>query len=116
MFSVAILVVVLSAAGAAEQSDAVPNWIWAAEHQPGHVPQVTCYFRKTMSLPPLSRATLSIVADDWFEVYVNGSNAVRGTASDQIQTYDVSRFIRVGENVIAVKVSNREGQTAGLAG
>jgi putative heme-binding domain-containing protein len=95
--------------------EATPEWIWSPEHAAGHVPQTSCYFRKTVSLPATTSGHLAVAADDAFELYVNGVHVGRGAASQGIQTFDVSRQLRAGRNLLAVAVTNREGTKAGLA-
>ena len=99
----------------ADNTETVPNWIWAPDQAPGHIPQVSCFFRKTLELPPLTRATLAIAADDQFELYVNGQAIGSGTAQQGIKTFEIAPRLRHGDNTIAVKVSNLQGGTAGLA-
>ncbi len=100
---------------AANRSDLVPQWIWSPEHAPEDVPQVSCYFRKTIHLPGPHRGTIRIAADDVYKVYVNGSLIGEGSSSRQLTRHDITAELREGKNVIAVKVDNRNGQTAGLA-
>ncbi len=98
-----------------QASETVPTWIWAPQHQAGHVPQTSCFFRKIINLPPFRSASLAIAADDQFELHVNGRLAGQGNAEQGIVTLDLSRRLRPGDNTLALKVTNREGATAGLA-
>jgi putative heme-binding domain-containing protein len=98
-----------------EPVNLVPMWIWSPEHSAGNVPQTTCYFRKTIELPEKYRGTIRIAADDEYIVYVNSRKIGEGTNAEELTPFDISKYIRQGKNVIAVKVSNRNGGTAGLA-
>jgi putative membrane-bound dehydrogenase-like protein len=79
------------------------------------VPQTSCYFRKTIELPAVKSAALAIAADDAFELHINGRLVSQGTGEKGIVTLDVKPHVRTGDNTIAVKVTNRDGATAGLA-
>ncbi len=96
-------------------NDLIPQWIWSPDHAPQDVPQVSCYFRKTIHLPGPHRGTIRIAADDVYRVYVNGTLIGEGASSRQLTSHDLTAELRDGKNVIAVKVDNRNGQTAGLA-
>jgi putative heme-binding domain-containing protein len=98
-----------------QSNEPVPNWIWSPKHRAGHVPQTSCYFRKTISLPESRDAKFAIAADDVFELYINGKLAAQGTGENGILTYDVKPLLRAGDNTFALKVTNRDGATAGLA-
>ena len=94
----------------------MPQWIWSSAHNPGHVPTTACYFRHVVRLPAdITGARIGIAADDAFEIYLNGRKLGEGTNERGIVSLDASRHVRSGENLIAVKVLNREGSTAGLA-
>ena len=82
----------------------------------GKVPQTSCYFRKTIHLAePPQAAVVEIAADDIYELFVNGKKIGRGQAQQELNRHDVKSALRKGKNVIAVKVTNRNGDTAGLA-
>ncbi len=93
-----------------------PYWIWTPDQPAGRVPQGDCYFRKTISLPEKFSGFIEIAADDTYEVYVNGREVGRGKSWEIFQQFDISSELKVGKNVIAVKVTNRNGSDAGLAG
>jgi putative membrane-bound dehydrogenase-like protein len=111
-----LLALALNVAGVAQEpGNSGPQWIWAPQHPAGHIPQATCYFRKSITLGGFKQATLAVAGDDQFELYVNGRQIGEGTADQGVRTFDVTDRLRVGHNTIAVKVENREGSTAGLA-
>ncbi len=92
-----------------------PQWIWSPEHAPGEVPQESCYFRKAINLPEVKQGTLQIAADDVYQAYVNGKKIATGNDASTLTAYDITSHLKTGKNVIAVKVDNRNGQSAGLA-
>ena len=96
--------------------DPVPQWIWSPNHNAGHVPQASCHFRRTIRLDGGVRsAQLAIAADDRFELFLNGKRVGEGTSDQGIVSFEVGDRLRKGANVVAVRVSNRKGVTAGLA-
>lgn len=90
------------------------EWIWAASIPTNQAPKGAVYFRKTIQLSALEKAQLQIGANDAYEVYINGRRVGAGRKSEQIDTIDVSAFVRPGDNTIAVRAENLEGSTAGL--
>ena len=97
-------------------AEPVPQWIWSPSHNAGHVPPSSCHFRRTIRLDGGVRsAKLAVAADDAFEVYLNGKSVGEGTNDQGIVSFDVGNRLREGTNVIAVRVTNRNGSTAGLA-
>jgi len=91
-------------------------WIWSAEHGKGEVPQgAACYFRKQIEGPEPEAGKITIVADDAYELFINGRFVGRGTGPRPDQ-YDITGFLSAsGTNLIAVRVINQRGSTAGLA-
>lgn len=91
------------------------QWIWSPAHDKYNVPQVTCHFRKTISLGAVEQGTITIIADDAYELFLNGRRMGNGGGTDDLVEYDVSRYLSRGRNIIGVKVSNTRGTTAGVA-
>ena len=96
------------------QSNSAPFWIWTANQPQGRIPLADCYFRKTFELPAKFAGIIEIGADDSYQVYVNGKEVGHGNSWEQLQEFDISQQLRKGKNVVAVKVSNRNGSHAGL--
>ena len=107
----ALLVCCVTPLASAEEA----QWIWSDDHNPQQVPHVACHFRKSISVLAPEQGQISIVADDKYELFVNGRRAGHGVASEHLQDHDVSRFLSNGRNVIAIKVTNTDGPTAGVA-
>ncbi len=77
------------------------------EDRPKHV---FMYARRTFVLnDDFEKAVLRLTADDYYKLYVNGAFAAQGPAPGYPQAYyvndiDISRYLRTGENVIALIV------------
>ncbi|MAT73007.1 MAG: heme-binding protein [Planctomycetaceae bacterium] len=93
-----------------------PQWIWSPAHDKGAAPAGDCYFRKTFRMYGPEGGQLALTADNKFEVFVNGQSVGKGVDWRKMQQWDVSKLLRVGLNVIAVKVTNTEAGAAGLTG
>lgn len=91
------------------------SWIWSPQHDGDRVPHSSCHFRKRIDLDRPDRGQVTIVADDAYDLYVNGRRIGHGESTDRLIEYDISRFLVRGRNVVGVKVSNIRGSTAALA-
>ena len=98
------------AALAAEQ----PQWIWSPEQRAGSVPEGTCCFRKLFTVDEPAAGELRIAADDEYEAFLNGRRIGTGKSTEALDQYDVTSFLRSGQNLIAVRVTNTRGSTAAL--
>lgn len=92
-----------------------PEWIWSAEHVQTKVPFSTCHFRKAIHIQVPQSGRIEIAADDAYEVFINGRQVASGQSWQRLQSHNISQHLRSGENLIAIKVTNRTGSTAGLA-
>lgn len=93
-----------------------PQWIWSPAHEKGAAPTGDCYFRKTFRMYGPEGGQLALAADNKFEVFVNGDLVGSGADWRKMQQWDVTKHLRVGLNVVAVRVTNTEPGAAGLAG
>lgn len=93
-----------------------PHWIWTPTQAEGAVPQGTVYFRKKFNSKSPDTALLQITADDSYEVMVNGRMVGQGNDWKRMQSFNLLPFVIDGVNIIAVKVKNTNGTTAGLTG
>ncbi|MCH5378233.1 MAG: FeoA domain-containing protein, partial [Planctomycetes bacterium] len=91
------------------------QWIWSPDHGRNEVPESTCHFRKTLTLPSVREGTVLISADDRYELFINGRRVGSGESVRTRDQFDVSRFLTRGRNLIAVRVTNTDGTTAALA-
>ena len=92
-----------------------PEWIWSHEHKTGQVPFLSAHFRKTFYATSTTSAQLQIAADDAYEVFVNGQRIATGESWEHMDVYEISEHVQSGRNLIAVKVTNRTGDHAGLS-
>lgn len=91
------------------------NWIWTSRHEQGSVPEASCYFRKTFRMQSPEGGQITVGADDAFEIYVNGTRVNKGVGYTSLTKIDISKRLRSGRNMIAIKVDNRNGNTAAIA-
>ena len=91
------------------------QWIWTPEHPRAQATEGDCYFRKTMQLGAVKQATVTITADDQYELYINGRKIGAGNSIRQMEQYDVSGLLVRGRNVIGVRVTNLSPGPAALA-
>jgi serine/threonine protein kinase len=89
------------------------RWVWFDEGKPPRdVPVGRRYFRKSFKVYPApgSRALLDIACDRNFTVWLNGKELGRGEFQfpvRRVHTFDVTRLLRRGANVLAVEGTNR---------
>ncbi|MEM7477320.1 MAG: HEAT repeat domain-containing protein [Planctomycetota bacterium] len=91
------------------------NWIWSPEHPRGQATQGDCFFRCTMQLASIEQATVTLTADDEYELFVNGQKVGAGNSINQMEQYDVAPFLGRGRNVVAIRVRNLAPGPAALA-
>jgi len=91
------------------------QWIWAPEHTKDSVPEGSCFFRKKINISQMTRAEVTVAADDEFELWINGKKATSGQNWNNPKKVDVSKLLKVGDdNVFAFQVKNTRGMSAGL--
>ena len=91
--------------------DWTAHWIWAD----GDPNDLDRWMRKTLSLPEKPHeARIAVTADNAYSLYVNGR--LVGSDGDwySLETYDIVRHLRPGDNVIAAHVHNEGPGAAGL--
>lgn len=91
------------------------QWIWSPEHEKEKVPQVSCHFRKSIQLRAPESGRIVIVADDKYELFVNGTRLGIGQSTEKMVEYDIAPELNRGRNIIAIKVTNLKGKTAAVA-
>ncbi len=109
--------------GVAEAADypAPMRWIWFPEGKSAtRAPEGTRYFRAAVALPaetPFTCAHFIVNADDSCTPFFNGVQLrKKGSGWTDFETYDVTRLLRAGRNVLAVEVKNGLPGPAGLIG
>ncbi|KAF5381884.1 hypothetical protein D9757_007550 [Collybiopsis confluens] len=103
-------------AGAAPQSLATSQWIWTNEPSPGSYPIGARALRYTMTLPPghtSGTATVMIVVDDQYSLYINGRFIGTGTNYITPQKY-VAAF--QGPKVVLAVYGENVGAASNPAG
>ncbi len=91
------------------------EWIWSPEHQKAKVPLGSCYFRKSFKVKNPSEATITLAADDSYELFLNGRLIGRGKGTQQLDQIDLSELIKSGTNTLAMRIRNQKGSTAAVA-
>ncbi|HEX3871584.1 MAG TPA: HEAT repeat domain-containing protein, partial [Pirellulales bacterium] len=91
-----------------------PEWIWSAAVPKDRAPLGACYFRKTFDASNAESARIQISCDDRYELFVNGRSVGTGSDWHVMQSFDITKFLTRGPNVIAVKAENTQGSSAGL--
>ncbi|MEX2174245.1 MAG: HEAT repeat domain-containing protein [Pirellulaceae bacterium] len=111
-----VLGIALSLCAALDLPAQEAQWIWSPDHAPDNVPTgAACHFRKVFAADSPEAGQVALAADDTYDLYVNGRKVASGTASKKLIEHDISQQLSGGNNVIAIKVSNRNGKTAALA-
>ncbi len=94
-------------------ADAETHWVWP--HKGASAAPETFYFRKTVELAEIKSATVAITADNIYELFINGQKVGTDGNWNTIESYDVTKLLKTGKNVIAVKATNTDAGFGGLA-
>ena len=89
--------------------------IWSPRYDGEAGAQGTCFFRKKFTLINPERAMLQIVAEDSFELFINGQSVMSGRSDGEIYESEVSSHLKPGVNLVAVRVQNYDEEAPGLA-
>ncbi|MEX2113637.1 MAG: c-type cytochrome [Pirellulales bacterium] len=90
------------------------EWIWSPAYEKEAAPAGTCYFRKSFPLGAPEHGLIQIACDDSYELYVNGRHVGGGKNWKVLDEYDITKYLEIGQNTVAVKAENSEGNSAGL--
>jgi alpha-L-rhamnosidase len=93
------------------------QWIWFPEGNPAtSAPVAQRFFKKdfTLAANPL-RATVSVTADDGFDVFINGTKVGTGDSFSRPGEFEISALLHSGANTIAI-TANNVGTAANPAG
>jgi putative heme-binding domain-containing protein len=91
------------------------NWIWSPAHEKDAVPESECYFRKTITTGgEIELAEVHAACDNEYELFVNGQSAGRGADWRKMDVHDVTKLMKPGVNVVAIKAINVDAGAAGL--
>jgi hypothetical protein len=96
------------------------QWIWSDEQRPrGDMAPEQRYFRKKFTVEaPASHAVLDVTGDAAFTVWLNGERIGHGEFlphSKTVQSFDVAKQLRPGDNVLAIQGTNKMGLAGVLA-
>jgi hypothetical protein len=92
------------------------KWIWHPEADGSNAsqdaPVAPRWFRKKLDLPAAAaaavrRAEFRVTADDAFEAFVNGTRLGAGATWKKAESYDVTKLLKGGANVLAVRAENQ---------
>ncbi|MFH1126177.1 MAG: hypothetical protein V1703_03550 [Candidatus Altiarchaeota archaeon] len=82
------------------------DWMWYNQS----CTNCETYYRKTINLPEeVTAGTITITADNYYWLYVNGNFISSDTTKSGFQkaeTYDITKFLLPGKNVISIKAQN----------
>ncbi|MGB0325894.1 MAG: DUF1549 domain-containing protein [Akkermansiaceae bacterium] len=90
----------------------VGEWIWTATNARPAGEKVT--FTREVKLPPKARGRIVITCDNEYFLKVNGREVGRDSNWEDVESYDLSKVLRTGKNVIEVQAKNL-GQTPNAA-
>ncbi len=91
------------------------NWIWSSAHEKDKVPAETCFFRKVFEMGKPEDGQIEISCDDSYELFINGRPVATGNNWKSIDVQNVTKFLVLGRNVVAVKAQSSDKGNAGLA-
>ena len=99
-----------TSAGSLGAVDPLPNWIWDATAEADE----EVFFRRVFQLGQQPKsALLHVTCDNHCRVYVNGERVTQSDAWELPRRVDVQKWLRAGENVLAVHAWN-DGGAAGM--
>ncbi len=102
----------VTACSAQDSIEKTPQWIWVGQAKDDSQISV----RKVIELKAeIKQAVLIGTADNKCQITVNGKNAVRGNAWEQLTSADVTASLTPGKNVIAMSATNEGGIAGALA-
>jgi putative heme-binding domain-containing protein len=88
----------------------VAQWIWLG----GNENSLQVAFRKTVSIPgEMKEARIAATCDNGFTLSINGQKALSGNAWERIESADITKLLKVGDNLITVDAMD-EGGAAGF--
>jgi hypothetical protein len=94
---------------------AEPQWIWSTKEAATKAEQGEVAFRKTFNVENAEAATVTITADNGYDLFINGRHVGSGEGWAQRTRYDVKPLLLPGRNLVAVRATNSGADPAGLA-
>ena len=106
-----IVSLALSLPALAQKSTQI-QWLWSQKQAGG---EEKVFFRNEFSLPEGAKAAdLTVSADDWYRLFVNGNEIGMGSEWSAPGNYALLSKLKTGSNVIALEVRNN-ASAAGMA-
>jgi len=82
------------------------DWMWYGSS----CENCTRYFKKTVNVPgEIKSASITISGDEFYSLYINGNFVGSDENKLNAETYDISTMLHEGNNIVAIKVENRQG-------
>src|SRR5947207_68233 len=95
---------------------AEPQWIWISKEAATKAGAGEVGFRKAFNVEGAAdSATITITADNAFDLFLNGRHVGSGDNWMNRQKFDVKPLLVPGRNILAVRASNGGEDPAGLA-
>ena len=91
------------------------KWIWSSRNAGKNCPPGSVYFRKSFQAAAVETAEVQISCDDSYELFVNGRPAGDGDNWRVMKSHDITKLLTPGKNTVAIKATNKEQGSAGLA-
>jgi len=85
------------------------HWIWRRQDSGKRGARVRLRRVFEAAGAPPYRALVRCTADNAFDLWVNGRPVGRGENWERVFTFDVSKFLRPGRNVVCVRATNEDG-------
>ena len=115
MFKISHLIFSLSFFTIAVQAQ-VPEWIWHPNNGANPGDNEVRFFRKTFALSTTpKKAVLMAAGDDELEIWINGEKAFSVKGWNEAKYSEVTKRLKTGENVIAIRGRSEGGDAAILA-
>jgi putative heme-binding domain-containing protein len=93
-----------------------PEWIWFDNKGTAPESEEVRFFRKTFQVPAaVSKAVLTTSGDDRVTAYFNGEQVGQNRSWDKAVSVDLTKQIKIGENVLALRGRNNNGSAAVIA-
>jgi putative heme-binding domain-containing protein len=93
-----------------------PEWIWFDNKANSPGSEEVRFFRKTFSPPPgFTKALLTTSGDDRVTAYFNGEQVGQNRSWDKAVSVDLTKQIKPGENILALRGRNNNGSAAVIA-
>ncbi|MFA5816492.1 MAG: glycosylhydrolase-like jelly roll fold domain-containing protein [Bacteroidales bacterium] len=92
------------------------KWIWSPD---GKEMKHSCRFRYSFEIlvgRTISRASIRITADNGFILYINGQRIGEGSEWEKPVSFDLTKVLDAGKNLLAIECNNIDGPFGLIAG